>query len=213
MRLDRPVIVLGGGGHAKVVIDTLQEMEHKILGCVIAGNIESQLEVMGVAILGDDKYVEHYAPEEVFLINGIGSIGNSTLRKNIFEKFKQKQYMFLNVIHPNSFVSKNAVLGEGVQIMAGSVIQSGTIIGRNCIINTKASIDHDSKVENHVHIAPGAVLCGNVYIGQATHVGAGATIIQGIHVGSSSIVGAGSVVVKNVPDNTIVFGNPAKCKK
>ena len=94
--------------------------------------------------------------------------------------------------------------------MHGSIIQSDTIIGRHCIINTKASIDHECVINDFVHISPGSVLCGNVIVGEGTWIGAGSIIIPGVKIGKNSIIGAGSVVVKDLPDGVVAYGNPCK---
>jgi UDP-perosamine 4-acetyltransferase len=101
-------------------------------------------------------------------------------------------------------------LGEGVQIMAGTVVQPGSKIGDNTILNTRSSVDHDCEIGAHVHIAPGVTLSGGVRVHDDAHIGAGAVLIQGVEVGASSLVAAGSVVIHAVPANTRVAGMPAR---
>ncbi|MBP2636933.1 MAG: hypothetical protein H6Q72_2840 [Firmicutes bacterium] len=203
-----PTIVVGGGGHAKVLIDILQLTTEQLLGFT---DIRSDNKmVLGVLRMGDDTIISSYSPNEIQLVNGIGSVGCADLRRQLFEKFKQRGFAFKTLQHPRAIISREIVLGEGAQIMAGAVIQPGCIIGSNTIINTRAAIDHDCSLENHVHIAPGAVLSGGVHIGEGAHIGAGATIIQGVNVGRNSIVGAGAVVTRDVPSGVTVVGIPAK---
>ena len=97
--------------------------------------------------------------------------------------------------------------------MQGAIIQSCASIGKHCIINTGASVDHDCKIEDFVHVSPHATLCGDVNVGEGTWIGAGATIIQGKKIGKWSVIGAGSVVVNDIPDNVLAFGNPCKVIK
>lgn len=202
-----PVIVVGGGGHAKVLISALFLQKRAILGYV---DLNRELPpVLGVQNLGNDDTVFRHSPAEIELVNGIGSTGASNSRIAVFERFKGKGYTFAAVVHPFASVAPDVELEEGVQVMAGAVVQPGTRLGKNAIINTGACIDHDCFVESHVHIAPGATLSGNVRIGCGSHIGAGASIIQGVTVGSRSIVGAGAVVVKDVTREVIVVGVPA----
>lgn len=203
-----PVIVLGGGGHAKVLIDVLKKAGHTPAGFtdMRTGNGS----ILGVPLLGDDDIISRYNPEEVFLANGIGSVGSSSLRRNIYNEFKKRGYYFETVVHPGAIIAADSELDEGVQVMAGAVIQPGCVIGCNTIINTRASIDHDCQIGSHVHIAPGAVLSGGVHVDEGVHIGTGAVIIQGIKIGKYSVVGAGAVVTEHVPEGVVVVGVPAK---
>jgi UDP-perosamine 4-acetyltransferase len=208
-----PVIILGAGGHAKVLIEALKASSAQIIGVVdtnlaLAGTI-----VHGVPVLGDDKEVFKYSCNALHLVNGVGSVGAPHRRKRLFEEFKAKGYFFATVVHTSAIIASQVKIGEGSQIMAGAVIQPGCIIGLNAIVNTNASIDHDCQIDDHAHVAPGATLSGNVLVGRSSHVGVGATISQGVNIGKDSIVGAGSVVLKNVPAGEKVYGVPAKVAK
>lgn len=204
-----PIIVIGAGGHAKVLIDALLGQDKDIIGIVDKEVSKLEEDVLGVQVIGADDVVLQYQTEKVALVNGIGSIQDTSLRKNISDRFREKGYSFAKVIHSSAIIAKNVELGEGVQVMAGAVIQTGSRIGANTIINTKASIDHDCKIGAHVHIAPGVTLSGDVEIGDGAHIGTGAVIIQGIKIGTNSLVGAGSVVIKDVLSGTAVVGVPA----
>lgn len=206
----RPVIIIGAGGHSKVLIAALQESKRKILGILSMDPKQAGTNIMGVSVLGGDESIQGFASESVELINGIGSISIPEYRKDIFIKFKKAGYQFAGVIHPASSIMENVSLGEGVQIMAGAIIQPGCIIGDNVIINTGAIVDHDCNIGSHVHIAPGAVLSGGVQIGDLCHVGTAATIIQGIKIGNSTLIGAGSIVHRDVPSRVKVAGVPAR---
>lgn len=204
-----PVIIIGGGGHAKVVADVLRLQGYPILGftekdegCKYWGS--------DVLYLGDDAVIEQYRPEKVLLANGLGSTQTTTARKKIYVAFTEQGYHFASCIHPSAIIATDVEIGDGAQIMAGSVVQPGCKIGRNVILNTRASVDHDCEIGDHVHVAPGAVLSGGVHIASGAHVGTGATVIQGVAIGHHSIVGAGSVVLKDVTDEVMVVGVPAK---
>jgi len=139
-----PVIVLGAGGHARVLIDALLLNSVKLLGMTDV-NHQSQ-SLLGVSYLGGDDVIEKYSPSEINLVNGIGSVSQPYLREKIFNRFKALGYGFINVIHPSSIIAKDVKLGEGVQVMAGAIIHSGSQIGSNTIINTQASVDHDCRI-------------------------------------------------------------------
>ncbi len=207
---DKAIIMLGAGGHAKVLLDILLDCGANVIG--ILDQIPRGAGLFGVPIIGTDDDIKNYSTTAVELVNGLGSINVVGARANIFKKFKAIGYNFRSVIHSSAIVSRRAQLGEGVQIMAGVVINPGTRIGDNAIINTRASIDHDCRIAAHVHIAPGCVLSGGVTIGSRTHIGTGSSIIQGINIGEKVLIGAGSVVVHDIPDGVKAFGVPAQVR-
>lgn len=204
-----PVIIIGGGGHAKVVVDALRLNGEKVLGVLDTCDPTSMLP-QGLPWLGPDDAIGAYAPDEVMLANGIGSARSTALRKKVFEHFGQMGYHFTKVIHPSAIIAPDVLIGCGSQIMAGAVIQTGAVIGCNTIINTRASVDHDCQIGDHVHIAPGATLSGTVCVSDGAHVGVGAVVIQGIEVGPEALIGAGAVVVGDIPAATIALGVPAR---
>lgn len=204
------IIVLGGGGHAKVLIDALHRQGHQVLGITDLNVRDNSPSVLGVPILGGDDIVLQYPRDRIELVNALGSVSSVSKRQQLFEKFKRSGYHFLSVIHPGAIVAADAQLSEGVQIMAGAVIQAGASIGENTIVNTRAVVEHDCKIAAHVHLAPGVVLSGSVKIGQGSHIGTGATVIQEIQIGMNSLVGAGAVVVRDIPPDTKVLGIPAR---
>lgn len=205
-----PIIILGAGGHAKVLIDALRLQSVEILGIVDVDPKKKGLELMGVPIIGSDEEVMKYSPQKVRLVNGMGSVRVSSLRRQLFENFKSKGYQFENVIHPSAIIANEVILSEGVQIMAGVIIQAGCQIGVNTIINTGSLVDHDCLIGSHTHIAPGVVLSGGVVVDENVHIGTGAVIIQGVQVGANSLVAAGAVVIRNISNDATVAGIPAR---
>ena len=210
-----PVIVLGGGGHAKVLWDALQLCSVEIIGYTDPQAPQNQTPQgqngeSHPKWLGADEVIHSYAPDSVLLVNGLGSIGTPNLRKRIFEEWKQRGFRFASVVHPSAIVAQSAQIGEGAQIMAGAIVQAGAVVGHNCIINTRSSIDHDCVLGHHVHLAPGATLSGNVRVGDEVHIGTGASVIQNRVIEANAIVGAGAVVVKDVRSGSTVVGVPAR---
>jgi sugar O-acyltransferase (sialic acid O-acetyltransferase NeuD family) len=206
--VELPVIVIGGGGHAKVLISTLLLCHRTILGFVELNPTASPLP--GISYLGNDSAVVHHKPDSVRLVNGVGSTGSTVRRQEIYDRFTQKGYSFATVVHPSAIVACEVQIGNGAQIMAGAVLQPGTRVDSNAIVNTGAIIDHDCDVGAHAHIAPGAVLSGGVRVEAGAHIGTGACIIQGLSVGAGSLVGAGAVVTKNVAPGATIVGVPAR---
>jgi len=202
-----PLILLGSGGHARVLLNALQLLGRRVLGFVDPD--KARAEVLGIPYLGGDDAVSG-DPDQVLLVNGIGSVAAIEHRLRVYESFRRRGYRFTSVIHPNAIIAPDVKLADGVQVMAGAVLQIGCVVEENCIINTGACVDHDCVIHAHAHVAPGAVLSGNVRVESRAHIGAGATVIQGVHIGSDSIVGAGAVVLSDVPECCTVVGVPAR---
>jgi sugar O-acyltransferase (sialic acid O-acetyltransferase NeuD family) len=197
---DRPLVIIGAGGHARVLIDALQLSGKKILGIVDKLHAAGSPGPSGLAVLGGDEAVDRFSPDEMLLVNGVGTVKTTTQRDAIYRRFLAKGFHFATVVHPSAVVSSSATLGEGVQVMAGCVIQAGAWIGANSLINTRASVDHDCRIGETVHVAPGATLSGSVTVGDETHIGTGAVVIQGISIGRHCLVAAGAVVYRDLPD-------------
>lgn len=203
-----PLILVGAGGHARVLLSTLLQLGQHVSGVVDPD--KSRAELLGVPYLGGDDAVSRYDPGQVLLINGVGSVASTANRLRVYESFRKRGYCFASVIHPGAIIAPEVQLADGVQIMAGAILQTGCVVEENCIINTGARIDHDCVIQAHAHVAPGAVLSGSVHVGAHAHVGVGATVIQGVQIGSDSIVGAGAVVLSDVPESCTVVGVPAR---
>lgn len=208
-----PVVILGAGGHAKVVMDTLRAMGRTVLGFVAPEDAYRPAQLLGAPCLGDDQAVAALGGGAVELALGFGMVVPGPHRRRIFDDFHQQGFRFATLCHPSAVVAADVVVDEGAQVMAGAVIQPGSSIGANAIINTSVVIDHDCQVEAHAHLATGAVLSGGVRVGTGAMVGMGARVIQGITVGAAALVAAGAVVIAHVPDGEAVAGVPAKSMK
>lgn len=199
-----PLILLGAGGHAKVVTSLARVVGRRIAGvCDPALAVACVTEWRGVPVLGDDSALTQYAPSSYELTMGIGIVHRSQRRTERYLALRALGYQFPPLIHPAAVVDESVVMADGVQIMAGVVIQADARIGCNTIVNTGVTIDHDSDIGNHVHIAPGAVLCGGVRVGDGTFIGASATLLPLVSIGRHCLVAAGSTLARDLPDGRV----------
>jgi sugar O-acyltransferase (sialic acid O-acetyltransferase NeuD family) len=205
-------VVLGGGGHARMVIDALRAAgEVELVGILDHDRTRWGTEVMGVAILGGDDLIEALARGKAdhFTV-GLGATGDNEPRRRLFDLARAAGLLPLGVRHPSAVVSSSAVIGAGTQLLPRSVVNASARVGVNAIVNTGAIVEHDCVVGDHVHLASGAVLASTVNVGEGAHVGAGAVVRQGIHIGVRAIVGAGAAVVRDVRPGDVVMGVPAR---
>lgn len=209
--MKKDIVLIGGGGHAKVIIDIINSMqEYNIVGiCDIGSGLVSD-----IPIIGNDEILENLYSEGVtcaFIC--IGSLDRPQKRWKLYKQVKNIGYKLPILAHSTAILSPSAVIGEGTCIMPGAIINADTHIGKMCIINTRSVVEHDCLIGDNTHIAPAACLCGNIVIKSETHIGANATVKQGVIIGTNVIVGSGGVVINNIPDGVVVVGSPAKVKK
>lgn len=204
---DLPFVVIGGGGHAKVVIGLLTARSLPIEGYVENIPPHNGEDIFGVPCLGTDEALEAFPPGRARLAIGIG---DGEIRAGLFERFISAGYCMPHLIHPSATVDPTADIADGVQVMAGAVLQADAKLAENIVLNTGCRIDHDCLIGRHALIGPGAVLCGGVSIGEHVTIGANATVIQGVTIGDHAVVGAGAVVLQNVNARIRVAGVPAK---
>ncbi|WP_345866578.1 acetyltransferase [Shewanella algae] len=202
--MNKPVIILGAGGHASVLAEILRQQQHDILA-MVAPSSSGHGSLAGIPLWQDEGKILDIPPDQCVLVNGIGSLPDKDLRTQIFNRFKSLGYCFATVISPYAIISPHAKLSEGVQVMAGTILQPGVKVAANSIINTGTIIEHDTIVGMNCHLAPRSTLCGGVTLGDAVHIGAGAVIIQGIQIGHNSVIGSGASVNRHVLDDHIVY--------
>lgn len=202
--MSKDVIIIGAGGHAKVIADIIYKSGDNLIGFLDDNLANKGKEIyLGKKVLGTTKDIENYN-KNYFVIG----IGNNSIRKKINNENNLKLY---TAIHPSAIIAQDVKIGTGSVIMAGVVINPGTVIGKNCIINTCSSLDHDNLLEDYVHISPGAHLAGTVSVKEKTWIGAGSTIINNITINQNNIIGAGSVVIKNIEEeNGTYVGVPVR---
>jgi len=200
----KEVVIVGAGGHAKVVADIIEKSGDICIGFLDDGKAAGE-KVLDKCVLG--KVCDaHKFKDKLFFI----AIGNNAIREDISKKLSD--YNFYTAIHPTAVIGSYAAIGEGTCVMPYAVINSSASIGRHCIINTSSIVEHDCVLDDFVHISPNATLCGNVNVGKLTHIGACAVVINNISITQSCIVGAGGVVVKNINDSGVYMGVPARIK-
>lgn len=206
-----PLIMLGAGGHAKVLLSLARASGLNVIGiCDPALEQQAVAQWRGIAVLGGDEVLDSVDPASVGLVNCVGQLVGSSIRGRIFDRFKARGFSFPALVHPTAWIDPSVVLNEGAQVMAGAVVQADVIINCNSIINTGATLDHDCRIGANVHVAPGATLCGNVVVEDRAFIGSGATVIQGITVGEEAVVGAGVVLVRDLAPRLILIGPAAR---
>lgn len=202
------IILVGAGGHAKTVVDTIERFgKYEIAGFLAPEPIKKEI-YRGYTVIGCDEdmgMVFNLGIRKAVL--AVGFIGNSDLRCRLYKKYKQCGFEFPVIIDPAAVVAKDAVIGEGTYIGRNAVINAEAKIGICCIINTAAIVEHECEIRDFSHIACAGVLCGNVIIGSNTFIGANATVIQECQIGNDCVIGAGSIVRKNVGNRACVVGN------
>ena len=202
-----PYVIIGGGGHTRVLIGMLQMLEKEILGIVTQNEALLGTEILGVPVLGREGEVPLSATG-VVVVNGVGNQASAQgsgldVRQSIFERYRRQEFTLPAIVGPHAIVSPGVTLGDAVQVMHGAILQPGSAVGANSIVNSGAIVEHDAAVGDHCHLAPGAILCGGAVLGEGTHVGAGAVVLQGVRVGSHAVIAAGAVVRRDVADGAI----------
>jgi UDP-perosamine 4-acetyltransferase len=206
------IIILGGGGHAKVLIEIIRLTgKYEIAGILDAG-FDKGFEIFGVPVIGKDDLLPGIFERDRIknACIGVGSARDNSRRKALYEKVRQLGFSVPSLVHPRAIVSASSKISRGAQLMANAIIQPCSFIGENTIINTGAIVEHDCNIGKHIHVCPGAVLSGECIVGKETFIGAGATVINGIKIGKNVTIGAGSVVINDIAAGSVVKGAPAK---
>ncbi len=195
------VVVLGAGGHAKVVIGTLQEAGYMVEAVYDDHDDLLGRKVLGVPVKGRLADVEPG-------MRAVVAIGSNRIRQMIVAQLSEIEWV--TVIHPKAYVHQSVQIGPGTVVFAGAIVQPEVKLGAHVIVNTGATIDHDCSIDNYAHIAPGVNLAGEVTVGERAFVGIGSSAIPRRRIGARATVGAGSVVIGDVSDDATVAGVPAK---
>jgi UDP-perosamine 4-acetyltransferase len=203
-------VVLGAGGHAKVILDLLeQRAEVDIVGCT-CGDTGGR-DILGYPVLGADEALPALFASGVSC--GFVALGDNELRRKKLKLLRDIGFRLINAISCYAVISQHAILGLGIAVMPGVSINAGTVIEDGAIINTGAIVDHDCSIAECAHVCPGAALAGSVRIGQGALIGTGASVTPGCSVGEWSTVGAGAVVLGDIPARVTAMGIPAVVRK
>lgn len=206
------VVVWGCGGHAAVLLDVLNHYGVHVRAFVDQHITETLIQ--GVPVLsGEEAWLTWRSSQaQEFTLYGVAAIGRpGGHRQRVQAFFESHGVAMPQLIHPHASISSQARLGGGVQILAGAVVAARAQLGDMCIINHRASVDHECVLDSGVTIAPGATLCGCVRVGEDAFIGAGATVLPRLSIGAGAMVGAGAVVTRDVAPGAVVCGNPARC--
>jgi sugar O-acyltransferase (sialic acid O-acetyltransferase NeuD family) len=204
------ILLVGSSGHAKVVIDVAEKAGFEIVGLIDRFRAPGE-ETLGHVVLGAEEQVAALV-ESRSVTGCFVAIGDNHTRGVVVERLRLllPTIRFVSLIHPAAIVARDVTIGEGTVVMGGAIINTSTRIGRFCLINTAAAFDHDGQMDDFASLAPGARTGGNVGVGTYSAVGIGATISHGVRIGAQCVIGAGATVLRNIDDNWVAYGTPAR---
>lgn len=200
--MNKKVVIIGAGGHAKVVADIIRSNGDTVEG-FLDDSFTCPRDFYGSTVLGKTQDYVKYALDSYFII----AIGSGAVREKISSSIVCKWY---TAVHPSAVVSGSAVIGEGSAVMANAVVNADAKIGNHVIVNTGSIVEHDCEIGDYSHVAPKSVVCGGTVIGKNVWLGTGSTTMQAINVCDGVMVGAGGVVVKNIIESGTYVGVPVK---
>ena len=202
-----PIVIIGAGGHGRVVAALAQRAGHLVMGFL---ERSTEPTVGDFPILGGDQYLDAKPTRDIQIAMGLGSRAAWPRRWALCEHIDGLSLSAPKLIDPDATLAASVEIGRGTQVLMGAQVQDGASIGDWCIVNTAAVIEHDCQIQAYTHVAPGAVLCGGVTLGEGTFIGAGSVVKEGVTIGSRATVGLGAVVIRDVADGQTVVGVPAR---
>lgn len=200
------MIIIGTGGHARVVAELAKILNHEIQGFLDLDYSGRSEEILGVPVLGGMDLLEAFPKKVNFFV----AVGENSSRKKTYNELIAREFNPVTLIHPTVILSEGAKIDKGVFIGAGAVINIDAEIGENSIVNTGVIIDHETTIGRDSHVAPGCRIAGRVKIGEGTFIGIGASLIDKIKIGDGVIVGAGTVIIEDVPSFSKIVGVPGR---
>jgi sugar O-acyltransferase (sialic acid O-acetyltransferase NeuD family) len=207
---NKNLILVGGGGHCKSVIDVAEAAGFNIKGILdIPENVGNK--VLGYEIIGTDNQIASFVNDVMFIVT-VGHIKDAVLRVKLHQKIVEAGGTLATIIAPTAHVSIYASVGEGTVVMHNAIVNADATIGRGCIINTFANIEHDSKVGDYCHISTGAMVNGNCIVGKESFLGSQSVMVNGTEITEGCVIGAGSLVRKNIKQKGVYSGSPAVLK-
>lgn len=210
LRQPEDIAVIGGGGHARVVISILRKISsYRVRGYT---DLKDCGELLGAQYLGTDRELSGFAAGSGRrnAVVAVGQTGSGKVREGIWQRLGDLQLTYPVIVSPDAIVNEGVALSLGVTVMDGVIINTGTRLGVGVIANTHSTIEHDVVLGDWVHIAPGATISGGVTVGSFSMIGAGATIIEGVSVAPDTIIGAGATVIDTIAEAGVYVGTPAR---
>ena len=208
--MTKNLILVGGGGHCKSVIEAAESAGYNILGVLdTPENVGKQ--VLAYSVIGTDDDIPQYVDEAEFVIT-VGFIKNPATRIKLYNKVKEAGGKLATVIASTAHVSKYSTIGEGTVVMHQTFVNAGAHIGADCIINTFCNIEHDAQIGDQCHISTGTMVNGDCKVGDRCFIGSQSVLANGITIGEDIIIGAASFVRKSISEKGIYSGNPAILK-
>jgi len=210
--MKKEIVLVGGGGHCKSAIDVIEEEGMFSIAGIIDVKAKLGQKVLNYEISWTDDQLGELSKRYSHFMITVGQLQNPEARISLYNKIKNHGGVLPVIVSPTAHVSRFASVEEGTLIMHHAVVNADASIGKNCILNTGCLIEHDAKVGDHCHISTRAVINGGTSVDDRVFVGSSAVLAHMISVGNNSIISSGSVVRKNVPESSLVFGNPAITK-
>ncbi len=205
------LILIGGGGHCKSVLEAAESVGYEILGVLDMPEYVGK-EILSTKVIGTDDDIPSYADKAEFVIT-VGFIKNPAIRIKLYNKVKKAGGKLATIIASSAYVSKYATIGEGTVVLHQAFVNAGARVGNNVILNTATNIEHDAVIGNHCHISTGTMVNGECKVGKRCFIGSQSVLANCITVGDDIIVGAGSFVRNSIYEKGIYSGNPAILKK
>lgn len=203
MGVPKRIVVIGAGGHGKVVVSLAQELGYDVTVVLDDDERKWGSGILSVPVEGPVGKIEGLSVDRAIL-----ALGDNKVRLALAQRYQGIKW--LSAVHPQAWVHNSVSIGEGSVVFAGAMVQPDTRIGEHCILNTASSVDHDCLIEDGVHLAPGCHLAGGITIGTGSFLGVGVSVIPGIRIGKGVVVGAGAAVVSDLQDGVLALGVPAK---
>lgn len=199
------LVLVGGGGHCRSVIDMLERAQAPIAGIVHGLQCTAQ-PVLGYPVLGDDTVLPQLRRDFSQALVTVGQLKSAALRKKLYASLVSLNFQLPVCISPLAYVSSYARLGQGTVVLHHALVNAAAQVGNNCIINSKALIEHDCTIADHCHIAVGAILCGNVRVCEGAFIGAGVVVREGVSIGEHAVIACGTTVLHDVAAHAVYTG-------
>jgi sugar O-acyltransferase (sialic acid O-acetyltransferase NeuD family) len=210
LNTEKKLIIYGAGGHGKVVADGAMQAGFSLVGFVDDAPALHGSSILELLVLGDRHWLCQTAPRTYTVMI---AIGDNNIRLSITRSFSARNIDIATIISPSAVIAFSARIARGTVIMPGVIVNADALVGEGTILNTGAIVEHDATIGHYAHVSPNATLGGGVKVGDLAHIGIGSTVLPLVQIGSRSILGAGSVATKDIPDDVIAFGSPARVRR